>query len=325
MKKLFLILLSIWAIYFYFWYLNFVKLPLTDGLKVVIIENWDSFSWLSKYFVSLNSIYYKIYLKNNPPDYELQAGMYEIEANANIATVINELKTPVANETRITLLEWRNIYDIDEYLTEKWLIKKGEYIEKVSWNFSEYKKYYEFIADTNTLEGFLYPDTYNINRLNFSVDDVITKQLNAFKAKVIDKMDYTYGSVELLDIVNLASIVEKEEKNKEAKPIVAGILKKRLDAGWMIWADATVCYPYKLTSEACKMVVSKYIYEKNTYNTRTMKWLPETPISNPSAETIFSVINSKKTEYWFYLHGSDGKIHYGVTNADHEANKKYLQ
>lgn len=326
MKKIFFVLVFIWSLYFYFWYENFKKTPITTWLKVVIIENGDSFSWLSKHFEVLNSIYYKIYLRNNPPDFNLQSGMFEIEANANIETLINGLKKPVTNEMRITLLEGRNIYDIDEYLTWKWLIKKWEYIKIASSDFNEYKKYYSFIADASTLEGFLYPDTYNINRLNFSVDDIITKQLNAFKTKVMDKIEAPYyGSIELLDIINLASIVEKEEKNKDAKPIVAWILKKRLEAGWMIWADATVCYPYKLTSEECKMVVSKYIYEKNGYNTRTMKGLPETPISNPSAETIFATINDKETEYWFYLHGSDWKIHYAKTNAEHEANKKYLR
>lgn len=326
MKKLLLFLIFFWYIFFYTGYRNFIHTPITSELKVVIIEQWDSFSWLSKHFEKLDGIYYKLYLRNNPPLFPLQAGMYEIEAGSDIEMLFEAFKKPITNEVKITLLEGWNIYDMDEYLSNKWFIQKWEYIKKTTEDFFEYKKDYWFIADASTLEWFLYPDTYNINKNTVTVDDIITKQLNAFKAKVVDKIEAPYyGSIELLDIINLASIVEKEEKNKEAKPIVAGILKKRLEAGWMIGADATVCYPYKLTSEECKMVVSKYIYEKNWYNTRTMKWLPETPISNPNAETIFATINSKKTEYWFYLHGSDGQIHYAKTNAEHEANKKYLR
>jgi len=83
----------------------------------------------------------------------------------------------------------------------------------------------------------------------------------------------------------------------------------------MLGADASVCYPYALTSEECKMVVSKYIAEKNDYNTRTMLGLPATPITNPSAETIFATIKSEETPYYFYLHGSDGVIHYAIDNA----------
>ena len=94
--------------------------------------------------------------------------------------------------------------------------------------------------------------------------------LKNFQDKVISQLKKKYSSEKLLEIITLASIVEKEEKNPSEKPTVAGILKKRLNENWMIGADATVCYPHKLTSEECKMVVSKYIEEKNGYNTRTM-------------------------------------------------------
>ena len=69
--------------------------------------------------------------------------------------------------------------------------------------------------------------------------------------------------------------------------IVAGILKKRLDENWLIGADATVCYPYKVTYKECTpdFVVSK-IQDKNEYNTRTKIGLPKTPISNPSFASI---------------------------------------
>ena len=90
----------------------------------------------------------------------------------------------------------------------------------------------------------------------------------------------------------------------------------------MIGADITVCYPHKLTSEECKLVVTKYINQKNEYNTRTMVWLPKTPIGNPSYETVNATLNDKKTPYYYYLHDiKNGNIYYGRTNAEHERNK----
>ena len=92
----------------------------------------------------------------------------------------------------------------------------------------------------------------------------------------------------------------------------------------MIWADITVCYPHELTANECKMVISKYINEKSEYNTRTMAWLPKTPIWNPSFETINATLNSKDTPYYFYLHDTGtGKIYYWKTNAEHEQNKRF--
>jgi UPF0755 protein len=91
----------------------------------------------------------------------------------------------------------------------------------------------------------------------------------------------------------------------------------------MIGADITVCYPFKLTSEECKFVVTKYINTKNDYNTRTKRGLPKTPISNPSYDTIEATLNDTDTKYYFYLHDTvTGKIYYGVTNAEHEKNKR---
>ena len=55
---------------------------------------------------------------------------------------------------------------------------------------------------------------------------------------------------------------------------------------------------------------------------KTKKWLPKTPIWNPSYETIEATLNDKKTEYWYYLHDLSGKIYYWKTDAEHEANKK---
>jgi cell division protein YceG involved in septum cleavage len=93
--------------------------------------------------------------------------------------------------------------------------------------------------------------------------------LSNFTLKVIDSgVISDMGSIEILDIINLASIVEKEERNPDEKSTVAGILKKRLDEGWMIGADITVCYPFRLTAEQCKLSVTKYLYEVNDYNTR---------------------------------------------------------
>jgi UPF0755 protein len=218
-------------------------------------------------------------------------------------------------DVQVTFLEGWNIYDMDEKLTQMKLIKKGEFIEKVRNNFKNFQQDFDFLASVKTLEGFLYPDTYNINPTSFTLDGVIYNMLKNFQDKVVSQLKTKYSSEKLLEIITLASIVEKEEKNSSEKPTVAGILKKRLKENWMIGADATVCYPHKLTSEECKMVVSKYIAEKNAYNTRTMTGLPMTPIANPDNNTIFATINSKESPYYFYLHGSDGTIHYAVDNA----------
>ncbi len=268
------------------------------------VQAWDTFR-SALWRIYPEKLFTKIYLKYNPPNFELHVWKYEISC-WDISQLIKELKTPI-NETDIplTFLEGWNIYDIDEYLSKKWLIKPGE-----------------FSSQATEYEWFLYPDTYAINPNTFSIKWVIEKMLTNFSHKTKNIIPKSYSQKEIRDLIILASIVEKEERNPEEKSTVAGILKKRLKEGWMLGADITVCYPYKLTSEQCKLSLTKYLYEKNDYNTRQKTGLPAGPIWNPSIQTIEATLNSKDTPYYYYLHDSQtGKIYYGKTQADHTKNK----
>lgn len=324
---LWIALITLWI--FYWNYANYENTILTEEEISIEITGW----WFQSVLIDAgaNPLFTKLYLSQNTPNFGLQKWRYTIPANANVGEYIEALRNPI-NERDITLtfLEGWNIFDIDEFLVEKWLINDWDFIvfsESIE-KFSELKRDYPFISDAQTLEGFLYPDTYAINPNNFSVKILVDKMLKNFELKVIDSwIINNLWSIEIIDIVNLASIVEKEERNPDEKSTVAGILKKRLEEWWQIWADITVCYPFRLTSEECKLSVTKYLYEKNDYNTRQMVWLPAGPIGNPSAQTIEATIYHKPSEYYYYLHDTQtGKIYYGRTNTEHEENKRlYLR
>lgn len=355
MKKLFslvLLIFLIWLFYFYSSYNNFKNQIITNEEKIISIEK-DSNPDVLVEKLNISSFWLKLYLRNNPIQ-DFNAWDYRIEKDANIKTVFENLQNPIFDEITVTILEWWNIYDIDKCLSDpeyfleinwngclyknedwekiylkKWIIEKWEYIkyvtneEKIKALSSEVEPPFNFLSWALTLEWFLYPDTYNVVQTNFKINNFVIQQLNNFEEKVINKIEKKYSPDKWQEIVNLASIVEKEEKNPNEKSTVAWILKKRLNEDRFIWADITVCYPYEITSEECKMVVSKYINDKNNYNTRTKLWLPKTPIWNPSFETIYATINSKNSPYYFYLHDTKTwKIFYGKNNAEHEENKR---
>lgn len=312
-----------WIIFF-LWYTNFKSEVLVESETVIKIEAGDK-SELVAEKLWINKYYFLIYLKKDNPDFKIIEWNFRIKSGATASDVLKWLSTPIVLwEMDLTFLEWWNIYDMDEYLTKKDLIKSGEYVSYVT-NAEKIEKlteFYVFIKWLDTLEWFLYPDTYTVDAGNFKINNLVTKQLDSFEVKVYKKILENLSNQEIEQLINLASIVEKEEKNSDEKSTVAGILKKRLDNGWMIWADATVCYPHELTAQQCKLVVSKYIKEKSEYNTRTMKWLPKTPIWNPSFDTINATLNYKESPYWFYLHDvSTGKIYYAETNEEHNVNK----
>jgi len=90
----------------------------------------------------------------------------------------------------------------------------------------------------NTLEGFLYPDTYFVHE-DFTPGDLILLQLANYEKKIRPLFE-KYTEEEAYNLLILASIVEKEERNPKEKPKVAGILKKRWESGWMIGADTVL-------------------------------------------------------------------------------------
>lgn len=329
MKKI--IKLFIWLVIF-FWiifYINYSKITNFEIKENITIKinQWDSIiNWLSRE-LWLSQIYLKIYLKLNPEKkINLQAWEYRLLAWENINSIIKTINYwSITIDEKITILEWWNIYDIDEYLTNLWFINKNEFVSE-SLNIDKYKNNFPFLEKALTLEWFLYPDTYFINKNDFNIEKLNKLMLENFKKRIYNNLLSTLSKKQIVEVINLASIVEKEEKNKDQRPTVAWILKKRYVENWMIWADITACYAYKLTANECKLNLSKYIWEKNDYNTRTMVWLPKTPIWNPSFDSVNSVINSKNTPYYYYLHDiTTWKIYYAKTNSEHVKNKKYLK
>ena len=323
--KLLIWLAVIFWVIIYYNYSNFKSDILIEETKMIEIKDKETSKDLSKK-LDINYYFLRQYLKNK--DFKLLKGQFKIQENAKIDDIVESLKNPLPEkEIEMTILEWWNIFDIDEYLTNKWLIQKWEYIAYAenSEKIKALTEFYNFLSwDFITLEWFLYPDSYKL-KYPLKINKLVIKQLDNFENKIYNKILSNKSTEEIIKIINLASIVEKEEKSDSEKATVAGILKKRLENNWNIWADITVCYPHKLTANECKMVITKYIREKSEYNTRTMQGLPKTPIWNPQFSSINAVINPNDTEFWFYLHNTNsGKIYYWKTNAEHEANKKYL-
>lgn len=271
-----------------------------------------------------SSYFAKLYLRGNAPDYPLQKWRYFVESGQTVQEFLAALKTPINEDDTVTLLEGWTIYDIDDYLDERWLIEAWEFIANNDSSFSELQSQYPFLESAITLEGFLYPDTYNINPNTFTVASLTKQMLDNFLVKVYQPLMVNMDGQTMIDLVNLASIVERESQDSwiNEREIIAGILGKRNREGWLIGADATVCYPYKITYKECTPdFVRNNVNTKNEYNTRTKIGLPKTPISNPSFDSINSTLYPIESDNYFYLHASDGNIYYAVDNAGHERNR----
>ena len=294
------------------------------------------------------------YLYNHKDDLQpLQMGTYLFSGSYTPQALIAHINEwPIRSYDKVTILEWWSIYDIDTSLTKKWFIGAWEYIAYVSSaeNITSISNKYAFVKkflDTKpqnapekvSLEGLLYPDTYNINNNQPFLDQLVSLQLKAFQSKVyqpyLSQIDgfsshlrsqwYNFD-MGFYNIVTLASIVEKEERSAKNKPTIAGIFLNRIQEWMRIDADITLCYGLHTWYESCtpSLIVKSITDSNNLYNTRVHNGLTPTPIANPSFVSFKSLLNFVKNNNYYYLHGSDGSIYYGKTIQEHTLNKQYL-
>ncbi len=306
------------------------KITLNDK---VTIESWENVSKIFDELSTIEKIRMKLYLftHRNISFNKLEAGNYTFSGSYTNAELVQTiLKWSEKDYLRLTILEGRSIYDIDEALTRKWYITGGDFVNYVTnyGTISELMQGYEFLrqipTNAGTLEGFLYPDTYNVDKNKPLIPQLVSKQLQTFNTRVRSKLD---NPTDFYTTMILASVVEKEERNNDNKPTVAGIFLKRLEIWMKIDADITLCYGLKTSYTNCTpSVIAKNVGDANNkYNTRAVHGLPPTTICNPTRESINAVINPQSSNYLYYLHDMEGNIHYGSSLEEHNANKaKYL-
>ena len=131
-------------------------------------------------------------------------------------------------------------------------------------------------------------------------------------------------------MIVLASIVERESKNTDERPIIAGILLKRLEEGIPLAVDATIQYALGYQSNEKtwwkKDLTVQDLEVEGPFNTRRVVGLPPAPIANPGISAIKAVASPKQSSYYYYIHDKDGEAHFAKTIEEHNANVgKYLR
>jgi len=191
------------------------------------------------------------------------------------------------------------------------------------------------------LEWYLYPDTYYIDKDKNIIDQLVYMQLEWFQKKIWQSyagdlknlsarlkalgFDFKLSSYGALI---LASLIEKEERVDTNKSLIASIFFNRLHDNMQIDADISLCYGLEKWYEYCTPdIIVQHLYDKNNpYNTRAVRGLPPTPISNVTVSSLEAVLHAEKTPYYFYLHDKNWTIHVGKDISQHNTNKsKYLR
>jgi UPF0755 protein len=277
-----------------------------------------------------SSLAFKFYVQLTGKTNKVQAGEFQLSANLTIPQIVDELsKGP--REVWVTIPEGLRREEIVFRFIEGLEIKKeGQEL------FLE-----EFMRETESKEGFLFPDTY-LFPPDASASAVVKVLTQTFDRKIsgdlrikIDKNQYS-----LNELVTMASIIERETITDEERPVVAGVLFNRLAEGMPLQADATVQYiigskrcgngnNIKSKDGKCDWWSPPTISELEVvspYNTYKVSGLPPFPIANPGLSSLKAAIDPAETDYYYYIHDPNGEIHFAKTLDEHNANvRNYLR
>ena len=150
------------------------------------------------------------------------------------------------------------------------------------------------------LEGFLFPDTYEVAE-GASADDLVRLQLDRFEQK-IRRVDMSYAearNLNVYDVLKIASIIEREIAVPEERKLASAVVYNRLSAGDTLGMDATTRYGLQNYDE--QLTQSELEDASNPYNTRVHPGLPPTPIGNPGIASIRAAANPAKSDVYYFV------------------------
>jgi len=256
---------------------------------------------------------FDLYARYKHLDRNVQAGAYELSRNLNMIQILDALQTAIPEEIFVTVPEGYTIKKTAALLDTGGVIKGSDYLSQaVTGQFN-----YDFLKDLKpgaSLEGFLFPDTYLIPRTG-TAKQLITLQLDQFNRRWNDtrKGQATQRKLNPLQVVTIASMIEREALFDEDRPLVASVIYNRLSAGWALDIDATVLYA-KGAWQATVTTDDRKI--DSPYNTYLHTGLPPGPIANPGIKAIEAALQPATTGYFFYLSDKQGHNHYAKTNEE---------
>ena len=282
-------------------------------------------------------LFFKLYLRLSGGQSGIQAGNFQIPQHISIADLAKTLGVAKRESVTLRFTEgWRR-EEMAAYLDREHqqgnIQFTGQQFSQLALNPSSdlRQKLGSRLPAGSSLQGFLFPDTYQFE-VDATAEDVLAKMIDTYLAKVSPQIQAGFASQGLTEYEGLilAAIVEREAFSGEERPIIAKILLKRLEAGEILGTDATVQYALGYSESEQRwwkqgLTVDDLAID-SPYNTRKLTGLPPAPICNPGLEAIQAVANPTDTPYMFYLHDSQGKIHYAQTLDEHNANvAKYIQ
>ncbi len=253
------------------------------------------------------------------PEFKVIAGKWKIIKGNTLISLLKNINNPeIITNVKVTIPEGFELKKIIKLISEKTGIPFKE-LKEIAYNPFLFKDIFNKEIPPN-LEGYLFPDTYEIP-LYYSPEKILRIIIKRL-FEVLNELGYdtikNKIKLNLHQILTLASIVEKEAVYNYEKKIIASVYYNRLEKEMFLQADPTIQY---LLPKPLFPLPLKFLNLDSPYNTYKRKGLPPTPICSPGKAAIEAVLYPAKTDYLYFVAKGDGTHLFSNTFKEHLKNK----
>jgi UPF0755 protein len=262
-----------------------------------------------------SEMFFKLYMRITGKAGRIKFGVYDLNdgmSAAKIAQAITSGKTKTISITIAEGLHNRQIADL--FVEKKFFASRDEFLQ-----FAAKKTILDkYKIPAQSTEGYLFPDTYFLPQ-GYPKDKIIEHMIEHFFEKAKEVKNFPTEPGKIHETVILASIVEREAKLKEERPLIAAVFHNRLRDSEPLESCATVQY---LFEKPKARLFYKDLEVESPYNTYKVRGLPPGPIGSPGIAAINATVNPEKTDYKFFVLKGDDAHHFSKDFKEHNAAKK---
>lgn len=310
MKKLsfIIVLLALVIGGFFAWWINGLQAvdPSNTQQTIFTVKKGDTIREIANNLKTegfiKDPVLFFLYLKQNGLDQKVQAGEFHLSPSMAAGDIAKALQKG-SFDTYITIPEGKRADEIADILQA---------------HLPQYQENWRPMLRFE--EGYLFPDTYAFAK-DVDITQIIAAMKANFEKKYITIPNTSTTPLTKEQIVILASIIEREAKLPEDRPLVASVMLNRIKNNMPLQIDATVQYALGYNSHEQtwwkKNLTLQDLKVNSPYNTYENTGLPPKPISNPGFEALKAVLEAPQTDYLYYISDKTGRNHYAKTFEEH--------
>ncbi len=251
-----------------------------------------------------------------------QTGTFAISAQASLPAIAEQIWHGDVLQTQFTIPEGYSMQQMGAYFQKRGWFSAAEF-EQAAGQIDR-DRYPWLPAKLTRLEGWLYPDTYQLPVGKVTPSDVIKLMLDRFQTVALPLYKQQPTKLSLQDWVTLSSIVEKEAVRSKERPLIAGVFFNRLHQNIPLGSDPTVEYGLGFQQTPDQPLTFAQVKTPSPYNTYLNPGLPPTAIASPGLASLSAVLQPAQTNYLFFVARYDGTHVFSRTLAEHEAAQEQI-